>query len=145
MSVQPSFLSRSGNHPVLFFDGVCNLCDGVVQFFIRRDRKGQFRFASLQSTAGQEAIQAARQSLGRTPDSVLLYLNGRYYVQSDAVLHALALLGGAWSLSKAGFIFPRFIRNGVYDWVARNRYRWYGKKDACMIPTPDLRTRFLDD
>ena len=138
-------MSSDLNRPVLFFDGVCNLCSGVVQFFIRNDKKGQFLFASLQSKAGEKALREAQQRLGTRPDSVLLYTNGQYFIKSNAVITALSMLGGGWSLSKAALILPGFFRNAIYDWVARNRYKWFGRQDACMIPSPELKARFLSD
>ena len=138
-------MSSDLNRPILFFDGVCNLCDGLVQFFIKNDKKGQFLFASLQSKAGEKAIRKVRQRLGTNADSVILYANGQYYVKSNAVVTALSMLGGGWSLSKAVLILPGFLRNIVYDMVARNRYRWFGRKDQCIIPTPELKHRFLGD
>jgi len=128
---------------ILYFDGVCNLCNGVVQFFIKRDKKRNLLFASLQSAAGQKAIREAAQQ-GVIADSVLFYIDGRYYAKSTAVIHTLKLLGGFWKLSVIGFIAPRLIRNSIYDLVARNRYRWFGKKEACMIPTKEMRSRFLE-
>jgi len=128
---------------ILYFDGVCNLCDGVVQFVIKRDKRKVFLFASLQSEAGQKAVDEAAQQ-GISADSVVLYKNGRYYIKSSAVLHTLTELGGMWKLANIAWVFPRVLRNVIYDWVARNRYRWFGKKDSCMIPTPELKSRFLD-
>jgi predicted DCC family thiol-disulfide oxidoreductase YuxK len=128
---------------VLYFDGVCNLCSGVVQFFIRHDHKKRFLFASLQSPAGVEALNNAEHATGKRPDSVLLFHEGKYYLQSTAVLKALSLLGGVWSLSPSLLIVPGIFRDGIYNWVAKNRYKWFGKQDACMIPTPELQSRFL--
>lgn len=131
------------DHPVLLFDGVCNLCSGFVQFVIKIDPKGKFRFASLQSDLGQEILQAAGMS---TDDlgTVVLVKDGDVYTHSDVALESARILGGGWQLFYVFKILPRFLRDGIYNWVARNRYRWFGKKEACWLPTPDLKRRFLD-
>ena len=130
--------------PVLYFDGVCNLCNGVVQFFIRNDRKQIFRFASLQSKAGERALKTAS-AAGKEADSVILFMKGNYYVRSEAVLRALMALGGGWRLSGAALVIPGFIRDKVYDLIARKRYSCFGKRESCMIPTPELKARFVED
>lgn len=126
--------------PVVFFDGVCNFCNSSVQFIIRHDRKKQFLFAPLQSALGMEALSRFQ---GKVTDSVVLYYKGRLFAKSDATLNIARLLDGAWKLCYAGIILPRFVRNAMYDLVARNRYKWFGKKDECMIPSPELRARFI--
>jgi predicted DCC family thiol-disulfide oxidoreductase YuxK len=127
-------------NPVLFFDGECNLCNSSVQFVIKRDRKKLFRFAALQSEAGRQALTRYP---GRVPDSFVLLYKDRFYVKSDAALLVCRLLGGGMSLLYGFMVVPRFIRNAVYDMVSRNRYRWFGKRNECMIPTPELKSRFL--
>lgn len=130
------------NHPILFFDGVCNLCNTSIQRVIKADKKGVFRFASLQSETAKELL--ADSGLNPTElKSVILLHQDRFYTRSNAVLESVRLLGGAWSLLYIFIIVPPFIRNAIYDWIARNRYRWFGKKDACMIPSPELKSRFL--
>lgn len=129
--------------PVLLFDGVCNLCNGFVQMIIKRDKKGVFRFASLQSGTGQEVLAYIKEQTGTVPDSLVLIYKGKYYIKSDAAIKTAQILGGSWKLLTAGFIFPKGFRNSVYDLVARNRYKWFGKEDECMIPTPELKARFL--
>lgn len=129
--------------PVLFFDGVCNLCNGIVRFIVKHDRKRELLFASLQSPIGETAIKEATRQTGKQEDSVILYYKGRFYTKSAAALHTLRLMGGAWSLLYVAFIIPAFVRNGLYNWISRNRYRWFGKKEECMIPTPELEKRFL--
>lgn len=130
------------NHPILFFDGVCNLCNTSIQRVIKADKKGVFRFASLQSETAKELL--ADSGLNPTElKSVILLHQDRFYTRSNAVLESARLLGGAWSLLYIFIIVPPFIRNAIYDWIARNRYRWFGKKDACMIPSPELKSRFL--
>lgn len=130
------------NQPILFFDGVCNLCNASVQRVIKADQKGIFRFASLQSEAAQERL-ADSDLNPEELKSVILYHRDQFYTRSNAVLESARLLGGTWSLLYVFKIIPRFIRDAIYDWVARNRYRWFGKKDACMLPTPELKNRFL--
>ncbi len=131
------------NRPILFFDGECNLCNSSVQFIIKRDKKKKFLFAPLQSERGKQAVAEVQQQMLKVPDSVILYYNGKYYSRSSAALRIARLLGGVWSLLYAGMILPGFIRDGVYEWIARNRYKWFGKRNECMMPTPELRSRFL--
>lgn len=132
------------SRPVLFFDGECNLCNGAVQFVVRHDKKNQFLFATLQSEAGKQARQNLQQN-ANVPESVILYYNGRYFVRSSAALHTAKLLGGLWPICYAGIIIPRFLRDAVYDFVSRNRYKWFGKRNECMIPSEELKKRFLPE
>ncbi|WP_425420769.1 thiol-disulfide oxidoreductase DCC family protein [Phaeodactylibacter xiamenensis] len=129
-------------HPVLLFDGVCNLCNGSVQFIIERDPDARFRFASLQSEEGQ-AVLSRFENRPSDLSSVVLIQDDQLYARSEAALRVARQLEGGWSLLYAFIVVPRPIRDAVYDWIARNRYRWFGKKDACMIPSPDLQSRFL--
>lgn len=129
--------------PVLLFDGVCNLCNTSVQWVLQRDRKGQFRFAALQSDTGRELL--ARHGLDPAAfDSVVLVDAHRVYLRSDAALEVARKIGLPWSLLTVFFIVPRFIRNAVYNFIARNRYRWFGKREACLFMLPEWRGRFLD-
>ncbi len=132
------------SHPVLYFDGVCNLCNGAVRFVIRHDRSGRIRFASLQSEAGRAAIAKVEARYGRRPDSLLFEVGDRIWIESDAALQVARYLDGGWKGLSWLSIFPRFVRDAVYRLVARNRYRMFGRKDACMIPTPELKGRFLE-
>lgn len=132
------------NQPILLFDGVCNLCNGFVQFIIRRDSLQLFRFSSLQSGTGTRVLQYIAEDAGSVPDSLILLYKDRYYTKADAAIKIASLLGGGWHLLRAGYILPRRLRNAIYDFVARNRYKWYGKRDECMLPTPELASRFLD-
>ena len=127
------------NQPIVFYDGVCGLCDHSVQFIIKRDTKRIFRFATLQS-------DFAKQTLGSSIsfDSFVLFENGKAFYRSTAALKMFQQLGGFWVLLYAFMIVPPFIRNGVYDFIARNRYKWFGKLDSCKIPTPEQREFFLD-
>jgi len=135
---------NTNEHPVLLFDGVCNLCSSSVQFVIERDPGGKFRFASLQSEEAKSLLNR-HQAYSEDLDSVVLVKNDKVYTRSSAALQVLKTMGGAWSLLYGLIIVPKPIRDFIYDWVARNRYKWFGKKDACWLPTPDLRSRFLDN
>ncbi|MDV6167021.1 thiol-disulfide oxidoreductase DCC family protein [Flavobacterium sp. DG1-102-2] len=128
---------------IILFDGVCNLCDSTVQFIIKRDKNDIFRFVALQSDLGQQIINYIGIDISKT-DSIILYEPGRaYYYKSAAAINILKELGGIYSLLNIFSIIPKYISNKVYDYIARNRYKWYGKKDACMIPTPELKAKFL--
>lgn len=129
--------------PVVLFDGVCNLCNRSVQFIIKRDKKNIFRFASLQGKTGQTILQQH----GLPPDqfnSFILVEGEKIRLRSSGALWMLKLLGGGWSLLYGFIIVPAFIRDAVYNFIARNRYKWFGRKESCMIPTPALKHRFLD-
>jgi len=128
---------------LVLFDGVCNLCNGAVQWLLARDRRERLRFASLQSQAARRALDDAGVR-GALPDSIVLVENGRAYTRSDAVLRIAAQLGLPWSLAGALRITPRPVRDAVYAWIARHRYAWFGQRDACLVPTPALRSRFID-
>ena len=127
---------------VLLFDGVCNLCNASVQWVLLRDKKNVFQFAALQSEAGQEILKKFGMETEHF-DSVVLVEGDRIYTQSDAALGVATRLGGVWQLMGVFKIVPRFIRNAVYDWIARNRYRWFGKQEQCMLPRPEWKGRFL--
>jgi len=128
---------------ILLFDGLCNLCNGAVQFVINRDTKHRFRFASLQSEVGQDTLRHFRLSTQRF-DSLVLIEGGHLHTESTAALRVARHMGGGWPLLYAFILVPAPIRNAVYRFVARNRYRWFGRKDSCTMPTPDLKARFLD-
>jgi predicted DCC family thiol-disulfide oxidoreductase YuxK len=129
---------------IVFFDGVCNLCNGTVQFILDRDPEGLFRFAPLQSDLATSMLGERGVVVDRNePDSVLLLEGDRVYARSDAVLRITRHLTGAWPLLAIFFVFPRIVRDVVYRVVARHRYRWFGRTDACRVPTPALRARFL--
>jgi predicted DCC family thiol-disulfide oxidoreductase YuxK len=131
-----------GEKATVLFDGICNLCNGAVTFVIERDRKDVFRFAPLQ---GERARTLLAEHPGPVPDSMVLIQDGRIFMRSDAALRIARQLGGGYPLLYPLILLPRWIRDRVYDWVARNRYRWFGKRESCMIPTPELRRKFLDD
>ena len=132
----------TSDHPVLLFDGVCNFCNDTVNAIIKLDKKAVFKFAPLQSDIGQHLLQSFEYS-GKDLDTVVFICNGRLHTKSDAVLQAFKYLGGTWHLLRIFAIVPRPVRNAVYNFIAKNRYRWFGKKDACMMPTPDVKARFL--
>ena len=128
--------------PVVLFDGTCNLCNGAVQFVVRRDPRGRFRFAPLQSAVAQELL-APGGGLAALPDSIVLVHQGRVRTKSGAALAIARGLRWPWPLLTVFWLVPAPLRDFVYDWIARNRHRWFGRRDACMLPTPALRARFL--
>lgn len=133
----------TANGPVILFDGVCNLCNGAVTWVIERDTHAQFRFASLQSDAARSALSSVA-APAIMPDSIVLLDADGVHVRSDAALRIGAALGFPWSLLSLARIVPRVIRDAVYDYIARNRYRWFGRRDVCMLPAPGVANRFLD-
>ena len=129
---------------LILFDGVCNLCNSSIQYVIKHDRTKTFMFAPLQSTIGSQILDKYGIDRSKT-DSIVLYSNEKgLSVKSTAALKIAKQLGFPRSFMAIFFIVPTPIRNWVYDYIAKNRYKWYGKKDACMIPTPELKTRFLN-
>lgn len=128
---------------IILFDGVCNLCDSVVQFIIKRDKNDVFRFVALQSELGREIIKYIGIDTAKT-DSIIFYEPGHaYYYKAEAALRIAKEIGGVYSFLSLFSILPKSLSNRVYDYVARNRYKWYGKKDECMIPTPEMKEKFL--
>lgn len=128
---------------IILFDGVCNLCNNVVQFIIKNDKNDIFRFLPLQSELGNEICNYIGVDQNKI-DSIILYHPGvAYYYKSSAAIEIAEELGGIYSLASILKIFPEKLRNYVYDYIARNRYKWYGKKESCMIPTPELKAKFL--
>lgn len=131
--------------PLLLFDGVCNLCDGAVQFVMRHDRAARFRFAPLQSAAAQPFLARAGLDARYLDSLVFVDEAGRVHVGADAALGVGRRLDAPWSaLARAGQVVPRVVREATYRLVARHRYRVFGQKEACRIPTPEERARFLD-
>jgi predicted DCC family thiol-disulfide oxidoreductase YuxK len=128
---------------VVLFDGVCNLCNGFVQFVIPRDPEAKYRFASLQSEVGRELLAAHGLPTDEL-ESVVLIEDGESYVKSAAVLRIAAGLGGAYRLLAPLRHVPRAVRDRAYDFVADRRYRWFGKKDRCTLPAGDVESRFLE-
>ena len=138
-------------HAVVLFDGVCNLCNGFVQFIIPRDPAAYFRFAALSSEAATRVLSTARDARdarhardgGPLMDSIILVEDGGVYVRSTAALRIARRLGFPWFLGYGLVVVPRFIRDAIYDFVARHRLRWFGRRETCMIPGPGIRERFL--
>jgi predicted DCC family thiol-disulfide oxidoreductase YuxK len=141
MSSNPIQKEEATTHPVVLFDGVCKLCNGSVNFILRRDRKGRLKLAPLQSDYGRAVLKEH----GRNPDvldSMMLLEGDRLTVQSTAVIRITKYLGGAWPLCMVALIIPCFIRDFLYDAIAKNRTRWFGKYDTCRIPDPKFEDRF---
>ena len=130
------------NKSVILFDGVCNLCNRSVQFVIKHDPEGKFMFTSLQSESGQKLLKEYKLPANEF-NSFILLENGRAYTRSTGALKVTRRLKSGWKLLYGFIIVPHFIRDPVYNWIARNRYRWFGKTETCMIPSPELTNRFL--
>jgi predicted DCC family thiol-disulfide oxidoreductase YuxK len=129
-------------HPVILFDGVCNLCNESVQFIIKHDEEALFKFASLQSVAGQELLQQYQLPTSDL-NSFVLIDNGKAFTKSTGALLVVKKLNGTVKLLYGLKIVPAFIRDLLYQFIARNRYKWFGKKQSCMLPTSALQSRFL--
>lgn len=129
---------------IILFDGVCNLCNNSVQFVIKRDKNDVFRYAALQSDVGQQLLKQRHIDTIAVDSIILIEPGVAYYIKSDAALEIAQHLGGLWKLSAIFSWIPATIRNRIYDFVAKNRYKWFGKQESCMIPTPELRAKFLD-
>ncbi|HEX4340204.1 MAG TPA: thiol-disulfide oxidoreductase DCC family protein [Polyangiaceae bacterium] len=127
---------------VVLFDGVCNVCNAAVNFIIDRDPEGQFRFASLQSPEGQ-ALAAPHGIAALEPSTMALIEDGKAFTQSTAALRIARRLKAPWPLAYAAAFVPRALRDVAYRYFAANRYRWFGKTEACRVPTPEIRSRFL--
>ena len=130
-------------NPVILFDGVCNLCSGSVRFIINRDPSGIFKFAPLQSETGKNLVSQFDLS-NRKLDSIILIENSNYYLRSTAALKIAQRLGALWPLLSLLRLVPRPVRDYIYDIVARNRCKWYGKSVECMVPDADIKSRFLE-
>ncbi|WP_435254927.1 thiol-disulfide oxidoreductase DCC family protein [Tenacibaculum sp. A30] len=131
------------NKKVILFDGVCNLCNDSVLKVIKYDVKNQFVFTSLQSDIGKEITQYLGIDTSKV-DSIILYEpNVAYYIKSTAALKIMNDFGGIWKLTQVVLVFPEALRNIVYDYIAKNRYKWFGKKEACMLPSKEIQEKFL--
>lgn len=130
------------NSHIVLFDGQCNLCNGLVQFIIKRDPKAKFKFAALQSTVGKRLIQDVG-LFEKGMDTIVLIQNGTAYLRSDAAWRIARELTGGWPAAYLLRFFPRCIRDAVYSFVAQRRYRWFGQQETCMTPTIDIASRFL--
>ncbi len=139
-------VENSGSAPVLLYDGVCGFCNKSVQMILGHDRRGEMRFAALQSVYGQDVI--GRHPELRDVDSVVYVERAaggeRIFIRSDAALKVAAYLGGFWKLFLAAKVMPKGLRDYLYDLFARNRYRVFGKYDTCLLPPPEVRARFLE-
>ncbi len=127
---------------IVLFDGVCNFCNSSVNFIIRHDKKAHFKFAPIQSDVGKALCEKLAIDVQKI-DSIILIENDQFAVKSSAILRITKKLNGAYPLLSGFIIIPVFVRDAVYDLIARNRYKWFGKKESCMIPTPDVKERFI--
>jgi predicted DCC family thiol-disulfide oxidoreductase YuxK len=130
------------NQSIILFDGVCNFCNGAINFTLKRNKKADIFFAPLQSAAGQKLLAQYHLPVDSL-ESFVFIENDKTYNRSTAALKVCRHLRGLWPLCYGFIIVPKFIRDGIYNWVAKNRYKWFGKKDSCMIPTPEVKARFL--
>ncbi len=130
---------------IVLFDGVCNLCNSAVQFIIKRDKKNIFLFSALQSQATEQLLQQQGIKLNNTkqPESIIVLSKGKCYDKSSAALIIAKHLGLFWSLMQVFWIIPKPLRDAVYMFISRNRYKWFGKQESCMIPTPELKAKFI--
>jgi predicted DCC family thiol-disulfide oxidoreductase YuxK len=129
-------------HPIILFDGVCNLCSQSVQWILGKDTRGVFRFASLQSEVGQDLLRKNGIDAQKL-NSIVFIANQKAFTHSDAALEIVGQLGGFWQYLKVFKLIPRFLRDGIYNFIARNRYRWFGKQETCWLPNKELKSRFL--
>lgn len=128
---------------IILFDGVCNLCNGFVQFIINRDKQDVFRFASLQSETGKQLLLERHIDASKIDSVVLIEPGVAYYTKSDAALQIGSHIKGYGTISRILYLIPSSLRNIVYDLIARYRYAWFGKKDTCMVPSPELKAKFI--
>ena len=136
-------MNKTQDKPIIFFDGVCNLCNSSVQFILKKDANNLFLFSSLQSDAAKDILlQYNLENFDLS--SIILLENGIIYQKSTAILKIAKRLNGIYKYSYAFIIVPKFIRDGVYSFIARKRYKWFGKRDSCMLPTKELKFRFLE-
>ena len=135
-------MESQSTYCIILFDGVCNLCNGAINFVIKRDTANVFKFAPLQEKSGSSLIEKHAIDPQKI-DSIVLIENNTVYVKSAAALRIAKKLSGLWPLLYIFIIIPAFIRDGVYDFIAKNRYKWFGKKNQCIIPTPSTKERFL--
>ena len=132
------------NKKLILFDGICNLCNNAVLKVIKNDRKNTFVFTALQSETGKKVIDHLKIDISKI-DSIILYEpNVSYDIKSTAALKIMNDFGGFWKATQLFLIFPEKFRNLIYDYIAKNRYKWFGKKENCMIPSPELKVKFLD-
>jgi predicted DCC family thiol-disulfide oxidoreductase YuxK len=133
---------KTNDTAIILFDGVCNFCNASVNFIIAHDKKNHFKFAAIQSKTGEELLKKYNIDESIT-DSAVLIENNKSYIKSTAVLRITKHLNGLYPLLYIFIIIPTFIRDGVYDFISRNRYKWFGKKESCMIPTEEMKSKFI--
>jgi predicted DCC family thiol-disulfide oxidoreductase YuxK len=126
----------------VLFDGVCNLCNGFVRFIVERDGAARFQFGALQSEGGRRLLASAGRS-SPIPETVVLLEEGRVFTRSTAALRIARRLRFPWQLAYVFILIPRPVRDAIYDWIARHRYQWFGRREQCVVPTPELRQRFI--
>jgi len=136
----PDNLSK---YQVIFYDGHCRLCNGVVKFVLKRDQKQLFKFAKLQGVLAEKCLAAKKDSSSHW-ESFILMDGEKLYSKSSAALRLYIQLGGIWNIFYLGWIFPGFFRDFIYDFIARNRYKWFGKEESCLMPQKEWMDRFLD-
>jgi predicted DCC family thiol-disulfide oxidoreductase YuxK len=129
---------------IILFDGICNLCNSAIQFVIKRDKKNLYRFAPLQSDTAKALLQERGIDTSKIDSIILIDPNTAYYTKSSAALEIGKTFGGGWRLIGVFEWVPGPVRDWVYDLIAKNRYRWFGKQNECMVPTPELKAKFLD-
>ena len=130
------------NQPIILFDGVCNFCNNAVNFTLKRNKRANIKFAPMQSAAGQKLL--LQYDLPAADMKSFIFIeNGIVYKQSTGALKVCRHLKGLWPLCYGFIIVPKFIRDGIYNWIAKNRYKWFGIRQSCMIPTPEVKARFL--
>ena len=129
---------------IILFDGVCNLCNGAVNFVIKRDKRSVFKFATLQSERAKN-LMSEGEFQNEDLRTFILLLNDRFYTRSTAALKVCRYLSGLWPLMYGFMIVPKFIRDFIYNIISKNRYKWFGKRESCMVPTTELKSKFLND
>jgi len=135
------FFMANGDEKIVLFDGVCNYCNAMVNLAIRNDKKADLKFATLQSETGHQL--RSKYNIPREIDSVIFIENGKVYIYSDAAIRTARYFRWPAKMIYGLIIIPKFIREPIYKWIAKNRYKWFGKREECVIPTPDMRGRFL--
>jgi predicted DCC family thiol-disulfide oxidoreductase YuxK len=127
---------------IVLFDGVCNFCNHSIQFIIKRDKKSYFKFGALQSEEGKALLKKHGLS-SEILDTIVLIEGGKAYTYSTAPLRIVRKLSLLWPICFVFILVPTFIRNPIYKWISKNRYKWFGKQESCLMPTPEIRSRFL--
>ncbi len=134
--------NQNYSSPIIIYDGVCHLCNSGVNFILKHDRNKIFRFTPFQSSFAKRLLNQNNVSINPT-DTIILMMDEKFYSHADAGLKILLLFGGIWKLFYLLHLFPKFIRNGIYNIIARNRYKWFGKADSCLMPSPEISERFI--